>query len=60
MKLATIVKHHLSAFMDRYGQRLSLVQLKAVTAIQRCRTTDAGQLLLRCPECDTQVLRPLS
>jgi ribosomal protein L37AE/L43A len=60
MKLATVVKHYLLAFTSRYGHRVSVVQLKAVTAIQRCRTKDAGQLLLRCPDCSTQVLRPLS
>jgi hypothetical protein len=60
MELAAVLKHHLSAFTSRYGHRLSIVQFKAVTAIQRCRTKKAGQLLLRCPDCDTQVLRPLS
>ncbi len=60
MELATVVKHHLSVFTSRYGHRLSVVQIKAVSAIRRCRTKDSGQLLLRCPDCDTQVLRPLS
>jgi hypothetical protein len=60
MQLASILDQYHDAFEAKYGSRLLPGQLRAVDAISRCRTPEAGQLLVQCIDCGHAMLRPLS
>jgi hypothetical protein len=60
MKLASIVHQYYDAFKAKYAARVLPAHLKALDAIMRCRTPDAGELHLRCTGCDHRQWRPLS
>lgn len=60
MKLASLVHQYLDAFKAKYTARLLPVHLKALDAILRCRTPDAGELHVRCTACGHCQRRPLS
>jgi hypothetical protein len=47
MKLASIIHHYHEAFMAKYADRLLPTHLKALDAIMRCRTPQAGELHVR-------------
>jgi len=51
LEVADIVRDHGSAFRAAHKGRLSLRQLKALSAIERCRTAALGGHVLRCAEC---------
>ena len=60
MKLASIVDQYYDAFKAKYAARLLPAHLKALKAIMRCRTPQAGELQVRCTECDHLQWQPLS
>ncbi len=60
MKLASIIHHYLKAFKTKYAAKLLPSHLSAISAIQRCRTPDAGEMLLRCSDCHEQLRQPQS
>lgn len=60
MKLASIVDQYYPAFKAKYAARLLPAHLKALDAILRCRTPQAGEIQLRCAECDELMCQPLS
>ena len=60
MKLAAIVHHYYEAFKANYAARLLPAHLKALDAIMRCRTPQAGELQLRCTACDALMCQPRS
>ena len=60
MKLAAIVHHYYEAFKPNYAVRLFPAHLKALDAILRCRTPQAGEMQLRCTECDVLMCQPRS
>lgn len=46
-----IVRHFGPAYLDKYRDRMSLDQLKAMRVISHCRTPAAGSILLYCRGC---------
>ncbi|UCD81915.1 MAG: IS91 family transposase [Desulfobacterales bacterium] len=51
MKLASILDQYHDAFQAKYGPRLLPAHLRAIDAINRCRTPAAGELFVQCPSC---------
>ncbi len=51
MQLASILDQYHDPFQAKYGSRLLPGHLRAIDAISRCRTPEAGQLLVQCTDC---------
>jgi hypothetical protein len=60
MHLASILDQYHDAFQAKYGARLLPSHLRAIEAIRRCRTPQAGQLLVQCTDCAHVMWRPRS
>jgi len=60
MQLARILDQYHDAFQAKYGSRLLPGHLCAIDAIRRCRTPEAGQLLVQCSDCGHATWRPRS
>ena len=60
MKLASIIHHYYDAFKAKYAAGLLPAHLKALDAILRCRTPQAGEIQLRCTECGELICQPRS
>lgn len=60
MELASLVHQYYDLFMRSFGDTALPGQLKALDAIRRCRTPEAGELYVQCPDCDHAEWRPLS
>lgn len=60
MQLASILDQYHHAFQAKYGSRLLPSHLRAIDAISRCRTPEAGQLLLQCIDCSHTTWHPRS
>jgi hypothetical protein len=60
MQLASILDQYHDAFQAKYGSRLLPGHLRAIDAISRCRTPEAGQLLVQCTDCGHAAWRPRS
>lgn len=60
MQLAAILDQYHHAFQAKYGCRLLPGHLRAIDAIGRCRTPQAGQLLVQCKSCGHTEWRPRS
>jgi hypothetical protein len=60
MQLASILDLYHDAFRAKYGSRLLPGHLRAIEAISRCRTPQAGQLLVKCTDCCHAMWRPRS
>lgn len=60
MEMAALVEQYLPQYMTKYGDTALPGQLKALTAISRCRTPASGELYVQCPDCDHAAWRPLS
>jgi hypothetical protein len=60
MQLASILDQYHDAFQAKYGPRLLPGHLHAIEAIRRCRTPEAGQVLVQCTKCGHTTWRPLS
>ena len=60
MQLASILDQYHHAFREKYGSWLLPGHLRAIHAIRRCRTSDAGQLLVQCSHCGHTSWRPRS
>ena len=54
LEVADIFRDHGQAWRHQNTGHLSLGQLKAMSAIERCRSAALGGHVLRCGECDTQ------
>lgn len=48
MRLASILDQYHDAFLAKYGSKLLPGHLRAIDAIRRCRTPEAGEFLLQC------------
>lgn len=57
MELASIIRRYQPALTAKYAARLLPSHLNAMAAMLRCRTPDAGQIRLHCPDCQEHVLR---
>jgi len=60
MELASIVHQYRAVFETRYASRLLPGHRNAIDAMLRCRTRDAGEMVLGCTECNGQRDYPLS
>jgi ribosomal protein L37AE/L43A len=60
MELAGLFREYLPAFEARFGSRIGPDHRRAIAAILRCRTSDAGELVAQCPECGTVMYCPHS
>lgn len=60
MQINDIIDEYYEEFMKRYQNSMLPGQIKALNAIRSCRTPDAGELYVRCPECDHTEWRPMS
>ena len=60
MQLAPILDQYHNAFNAKYGSRLLPGHLRAIDAIGRCRTSQAGQMLVHCRNCGHAEWRPRS
>jgi hypothetical protein len=60
MTLATLFERYLPELEARYGDRLLPGHRRAISAIQRCRTADAGHIHWHCPGCDLDWRQPRS
>ncbi len=50
-KLGDIFRTHGSEYRNRFADRMSSDQRKAMHAIETCHTSEAGSALWRCPDC---------
>lgn len=50
-RLGDIIAAHGNAYLERFADRMSLDQVQAMRAIERCHTAAAGEALWRCPDC---------
>lgn len=60
MDLISIVEQFHDSFIAQYAERLLPGQRNALNAIRRCRTPDAGELKVSCPDCGQTEWRPRS
>jgi len=60
MQLASILDQYYDALLAEYGSRLLPGHLRAIDAIRRCRTPDAGGIFVQCPQCGHATWRPQS
>lgn len=60
MEIASIINQYYDIFMTKYGDSVLPSHLKAMNAMRNCRTPEAGELYVRCPDCDHAEWRPLS
>ncbi len=60
MQLAAIIEQYQCAFRSRYASRLLPGHLNAIGAMLRCRTVDAGEILLACNDCNVHLQQPRS
>lgn len=56
MELASIIRQYQPALTHKYAARLLPGHLHAMEAMRRCRTPDAGQIRLHCPDCQQHAL----
>ena len=55
MKLADLVEEYRSGLEAKYGHRLLSAHKRAMSDILRCRTPAAGEMIVRCPDCNRLV-----
>lgn len=60
MQLASILNQYHDLFLAKYGPRLLPSHLRAIDAIRRCRTWEAGEFLVQCIDCGHATWRPRS
>ncbi len=60
MRLASILDQYHDALQAKYGSRLLPGHLRAIEAISRCRTPQAGELFVQCLGCGHETWQPLS
>ena len=60
MELQSIIQQYKPLLFEKYGNRLLPGQCRAIHAMQRCRTSDSGELYLQCTQCDQSHWHPLS
>jgi hypothetical protein len=55
LEVADILRAHGEAFRRAHAGRLSLGQLKVMSAIEACRTAELGGHVARCDDCERLV-----
>ncbi len=60
MKLDSIISQYQQTFKEKYASGLLPSQLKAISALQRCRTPESGEIYVQCSQCDEAHWQPQS
>ena len=60
MQLASVLHQYYDALLAKYGSQLLPSHLRAIDAIRRCRTPEAGELFVQCTDCGHATWRPNS
>lgn len=60
MQLSSVLDQYHDALRAKYGSRLLPGHLRAIDAIRRCRTPEAGELFVQCIDCGHATWRPKS
>jgi hypothetical protein len=60
MQLASLIDQYLPALEAQYGDQLLPGHRRAISALLRCRTPDAGELQLHCTDCNIYCHQPRS
>ncbi|MBU1109370.1 MAG: transposase [Candidatus Riflebacteria bacterium] len=60
MKLSELLQQYKQPFEKTYGHRLLPSHRKAMNSILECRTPDAGEMIVQCPDCGRFEWRPKS
>ena len=60
MHFASLIHQYHDALQAKYGSRLLPGHLRAIQAIKQCRTPEAGELFVQCPNCGHATWRPRS
>ena len=60
IRLSDLLLQYKQAFEQTYGNRLLPSQRQAINAILACRTPDAGEMIVQCPDCGRFEWRPKS
>jgi hypothetical protein len=60
MQFASVLHQYRDAFQAKYGSQLLPGHLRAINAIRRCRTPEAGELFVQCRHCGNATWQPLS
>ncbi|MCP4552047.1 MAG: IS91 family transposase [Bacteroidetes bacterium] len=60
MEMASIINQYYDAFKIKYADTILPGHLKAMNAIRSCRTSDSGELYVKCTDCNHAEWRPLS
>ena len=60
MRLAQIIDDYYDSFLAQSPDTVLPGQIKALNAMRSCRTPDAGELYVQCPDCDYSQWHPLS
>ena len=60
MKLNSIIDEYQSTYFNKYQSSIQPNQSAAIRSIQRCRTSQSGELFLQCSKCDEKHWQPLS
>ncbi len=60
MKLDSIINQYQQTFKEKYASGLLPSQLKAISALQRCRTPESGEVYVQCSQCDEAHWQPQS
>ena len=58
--LKSIINQYSDKFKSKYANKLLASHLATLNAISSCRTPDAGELYVHCPECNHTEHKPLS
>ena len=60
MQFASLLHQYHDAFQTKYASRLLPGHLRAMDAISRCRTPEAGEVFVQCSDCGYTTWRPRS
>ena len=60
MELSTIIEQYEPQFKAKYQAQLLPGQLRVISALQRCRTPDAGEVYVHCTQCSEAHWKPMS
>ena len=54
LEVADVVRQYGDVFLERYGHQLNGTQLRALRAIEMCRTAALGGHVIQCDQCGHQ------
>jgi hypothetical protein len=60
MEMASIIDQYYSSYLKIHGHKALPSHLQTLNALRHCRTTQSGELFVKCTQCDNAEWRPLS